>query len=319
MEEFDIVDAHVHLFRDLKREKQGMRIPGRRDRHRWGNADAIGPYMDREGISNVVVVSFYPTGVVRRSLRSKVPADAPEAEREQAYQEIEQQLADGLRRQNDWTCKLGQDDPRIIAGIGVQKLLAPDDLVEEVEIRASQGARTVKMVPGWYHEFPNDRAFWPMYRRCAELGLTITADTGTLGLGRHVAHPDEDNTVAYGEPTHFTEVLESFPELTVVMAHFACAFWDERVEMALRFPNLMFDLAGGFQGPGVEARDGHRAIAEEDAVRILRHVGVQRFMFGSDGPSHIAQPAVEQILRLDLTDDEKRMILSENARRIYRF
>jgi predicted TIM-barrel fold metal-dependent hydrolase len=319
MEDFEIVDAHVHLFRDLKREQQGFRIPGRRDRDRWGNADAIGPFMDREGVSNVVVLSFYPTGVMRRSLRSKVPADASAAEREQAYKEIEQQLATGLRRQNEWTCKLGQDDSRIIAGIGVQKLLSPQEMVQEVELRASQGAHAVKMVPGWFHEFPGDRAFWPVYRRCVELGLPVTADTGTLGLGRHAAHPDEDNKIAYGEPVHFTEVLESFPGLTVVMAHFACAFWDERVEMAMRFPNLMFDISGGFQGPGVEARNGHRAIAEEDAVRVIRHVGVERFMFGTDGPHHMLQPVLEQFLRLDFTDDEKRRILSQNARRIYRF
>ena len=60
----------------------------------------------------------------------------------------------------------------------------------------------------------------------------------------------------------------------------------------------------------------HRSLAEEDAVRIFRKIGVERIMFGSDFPGIAPQPQLEQILRLPLTDEEKRMILAENARRI---
>lgn len=102
------------------------------------------------------------------------------------------------------------------------------------------------------------------------------------------------------------------------MCHFASAFWDERLEMAKRFPNLHFDISGGFNAPYVKTRDGNRAIAEEDAARIMRKAGIEKMMFGSDGPSRMVQPYLEQILRLDLTDQEKRMILAENARRIYK-
>jgi len=319
MEDFRIVDAHVHLYRDLEKEKQARNIPGRRDRDRWGNADSVIPYMDREGVSHIVVVNFYPTGIMRRVLLRKIPEGLSESERESALRAVERQLADGMRRQNDWLCNLSQQQPRIIAGIGVQKLLTPEELVEEVELRAAAGAHTVKILPGWFHEFPNDRAFWPMYQRCAELGLSVISDTGTIGLGRHQAHPDEDNKICYGQPVHFTEVLQSFPNLTLVMAHFPSAFWDERIELAEAFPNLMFDISGGFQGEGFSARDGRKAITEADAPRILRKVGIERFMFGTDGPHVMIQPCLEQFLRLDLTDGEKQLILAANAHRIYKF
>ena len=203
-----------------------------------------------------------------------------------------------------------------MAGIGVQKLLTPEQLVEEVDSGRSRSTRSedpARMV----HEFPNDRAFWPMYQRCAELGLAVVSDTGTIGLGHHQGHPDEDNKIAYGQPVHFTEVLQSFPALTLVMAHFPSAFWDERLEMAREFPNLMFDISGGFQADGLAARDGQRAITETDAPRILRKIGIERFMFGTDGPTVMIQPCLEQLLRLDLTDGEKQIILADNAHRIY--
>lgn len=315
MRERDIIDAHVHLYRSREKEKQAHPIPGRRDCDRWGNAETVIAYMDREGVSHIVVLNFYPTGLMRPIIERRVgggPGDPLVARSVQA------QLVAGLRRQNEWLCTLSKDNPRIVAGIGVQKLLTAAELVEEVELRAAQGARTVKLLPGWFHEYPDDPAFWPMYERCAELGLPVTADTGSIGMGRHIAHPDEDNRICYGQPINFARVLESFPRLTLVMAHLPSAFWDERVDLAGRFPNLMFDISGGFGAPDLRVRDGRRAMAEEDAVRIMRRIGMDRIMFGSDGPHVMIQPYLEQVLRLDMTDAELDMILSGNARRIYR-
>jgi len=319
MDDFEIVDAHVHLYRDVVTEKRALPIAGRRDRDRWGNAESVVPYMDREGVSHIVVLNFYPTAFMRRALRAKVPSGLGGSELEEAYRGVEGELVAGLRRQNEWLCRLHGAEPRIVAGIGVQGLLTPEQMVEEVELRAEQGARTVKLIPGWFHEMPNDRRFWPMYQRCQELGLAVTADTGSLGGGIHAAHPDEYNPICYGEPNNFAEVLESFPKLRLVMAHFPSAFWDQRVELARRYDNLFFDISGGFNAPGFAARDGARALGEIDAVRVLRLVGIERFMFGSDGPHVMIQPGLEQFLRLDLTDAERRQILAETARRIYRF
>jgi predicted TIM-barrel fold metal-dependent hydrolase len=302
MTDFEIIDAHVHLYRSLALEKQNVVDPGRRDRDRWGNPDAVGPFMDREGISNMVCLPNFPTRQMRRAQLARQP--------EADLESVDRDLLSRVRRQNEWLCQLHASDPRLIPAVGIQKLFSPDDMVEEVRLRAAQGARTVKLLPGMYFEYPNDRAFWPMYAACEELGVAITSDTGTLG--------SDESGICYGEPANFAEVLASFPRLTLVMAHFPSAFWDQRVELARRFPNLCFDISGGFNGPHREVRDGHRALAVEDAVRVLRSVGVERFMFGSDGPRFRFQPALEQVLSLDLDADEKQAVLATNARRIYR-
>ncbi|MBA7646131.1 hypothetical protein ES703_53893 [subsurface metagenome] len=319
-EEFEIIDAHIHLHRNVAQEKQSFPIPGRRDRDRWGNPESIIAYMDREGISKVVSLNLFPTEPMRRFLLSRIPAEDREKDPEAAKQQVEKELATRLRRHNEWLCNVSKENPRIVAGIGLQKLLTPQEMVEEVELRASQGAKTVKLIPGMYKHYPNDHAFWPMYEKCQEIGMPITPDSGTLGA----REPGEN--IYYGQPINFIEVLESFPRLTLVMCHLASAFWDERVEMAQRYPNLCFDISGSFnQPPGGErirepliARDAHRACAEEDAVRIMRKVGIERIVWGTDGPAAMARPRIEQILRLDLTDEEKRMILAENAKRIYK-
>lgn len=320
MNHYEVIDAHIHLNRNIAQEKDNFRIPGRRDQDRWGHPESINAYMDHEGISKVVSLNLLPTVPMRRALLARIPANLSGKGLEAAKADIEKELATRLKRQNEWLCQVSKENPRIVAGIGIQKLLTPQEMIEEVELRVAQGAKAVKLLPGMYSHYPNDHAFWPMYEKCQELGIPVTSDTGTSGE----LSPEG---VCYGEPINFIEVLESFPRLTLVMAHLASAFWDERVEMARRYPNLYFDMSGGFNRPhgGEEegreagiARDGHRACAEEDAVRIIRKVGAVRIMWGTDGPRVMARLWIEQVLRLDLTDEEKRMILAGNAKRIYK-
>lgn len=316
--DYDIIDAHVHLYRDVATEKLALPLAGRRDRDRWGNAESIVPYMDRHGISHVVALNLFPTSLLRRRFVAKLPDRLAGQHLEDAREAIERDLADRLRAQNQWLCEVARDEPRVVAGIGIQKLLSPRAMAEEVRRRAAQGARAVKLIPGWYREFPDDSAYWPAYEACQELGLAVTVDTGSLGLGRHMAHPEQDNKVIFGEPIRLRKVLEAFPRLTVVMCHFGSAFWDQRVHLALRFDNLYFDISGGFHRHGFRARDGDRALPEADAVRVMRTAGIDRMMFGSDGPSVMVRPSLRQFLRLDLTNRERRMVLSETARRVYR-
>lgn len=308
--DFGIIDAHVHLYRSLDLERKNVVHPGRRDRDRWANPESVTSHMDREGISKIVCLPNFPTRQMRQSLLSDLPAELTDDERKAAAADIEGNLASRLRRQNAWMCQAAADNPRLVPAISMQKVFSPEEMVQELELRVSQGARIVKMLPGMYFEHPADRAFWPMYQACADLDVAIVSDTGTLG--------QPDSGVAYGEPANFAEVLAAFPRLRLVMAHFPSAYWDERVALAQQFPNLYFDTSGSFYAENMEVRDGPRAAALEDATRLIRSVGADRFMFGSDGPRFLLQPQLEQIIGLDLTDDERQMILADNARRIYR-
>lgn len=308
--DFDIIDAHVHLYRSLDLERKNVVHPGRRDRDRWANPESVTSYLDREGIAKIVCLPNFPTRQMRQSLLSELPDDLTDGERTVAAAEIETNLASRLRRQNAWMCETAAENPRLVPAVSMQKVFSPEEMVEELRLRVSQGARIVKLLPGMYFEHPADREFWPLYQACVDLDVTIISDTGTLG--------QSDCGVAYGEPANFADVLAAFPELRIVMAHFPSAYWDERVALAQQFPNLYFDTSGSFYAEHIEVRDGHRAAALEDATRLIRDVGADRFMFGSDGPRFLLQPQLEQIIGLDLTDNERQMILADNARRIYR-
>ena len=311
MTEFETIDAHVHLWRSIEHERRALPMPGRRDRDRWGTPEGAIRELDRCGISKLVFLNVMPTVEMIEAQVARLPADLDGAARADAERRIREEMVERIRRQNAWACDVGAQNDRLIPFIGVQTLLGPDGAAEEVRRGHERGAKGVKLQPGMNQFLPTDRDLWPMYETAEELGLPILTDSGTYGAPAPDGRP-------FGEPVNFVDVLEAFPRLTLVMAHFASAYWDERVELAQRYANLHFDVSGGFHAPYLEVRDGGRALREEDAARVMRKVGVERFMFGTDGPSVMPQPYIEQILRLDLTDEEKAMILAGNCRRLYR-
>jgi predicted TIM-barrel fold metal-dependent hydrolase len=51
---------------------------------------------------------------------------------------------------------------------------------------------------------------------------------------------------------------------------------------------------------------------------LIHRYGACRVMFGSDFPMWSPKDELETFMKLRLTEDERRMILSENAKRIYK-
>jgi len=250
----------------------------------------------------------------------------PEAQRRKEEKRIGEQVAPIMREFNEWGCEMGRRFPRLLPFCCIAKELGDAKaMLEEVELRASQGAKGIKLHPGMFSFFPDDEELWPMYEKCQELGLPVLADSGPwpaphvltefpspVSVQTHQENPD------YALPNNWARVAEAFPRLTIILAHLGSAWWDERVELAQKYSNVYFDTSQGFSVPDRIPYSPHRGLAEEDAVRVFRKIGVERIMFGTDFPALAPQPQLEQILRLPLSDEEKRMVLAENAKRILR-
>lgn len=320
MGEFEIIDAHIHMAKTLEEEINWWKIPGRSIYQRWAWPEGSIAHMDRNGISKMVVLVILPT-FSRPPLAEKERNEAlPEKERREGENKFIQQLSPIIRDRNEWICKTAQLFPRLIPYVCMAKDLGDSKaMVEELTVRYKQGARGVKMHPGMHCFYPDDQEFWPMYAKCQELGLPIISDSGPwnrprilVGSAAHIHEKRKD----YGEPKNFEKVLKDFPKLTLVLAHLGSAWWDERVELAQKYPNVYFDISQGFAAPDHVPHASHRALAEEDAVRIMRKIGTERILFGTDGPAVPIEPQMEAFLRMPLTEAERQMILAENAERI---
>src|SRR5512137_2293142 len=97
VDEFEIIDAHFHLQRNLAVEKRDCPVPGRRDRDRLGNPEAIYAYLDHAGISKVLCLVPAPTAELNKLVASRMQFAAaskksPEPAKDQFERDILAQL-----------------------------------------------------------------------------------------------------------------------------------------------------------------------------------------------------------------------------------
>ena len=167
----------------------------------------------------------------------------------------------------------------------------------------------MKIISTWGQYYPTDPALEDVWKGVEDLNLVVLAHAG--GLDGHVSVIKDTD---YAMPVVWRPVLEKHPRIRILMAHLGylqplTGYGDEtqrqRVEMARDFPNVYFDLSCG-----------HEEGFDEDSIRMVRDVGVDRVLWASDWHTHRPLLTIQGIKRSLLDEDEKRAILGGNARKL---
>ena len=89
----------------------------------------------------------------------------------------------------------------------------------------------------------NDKLFYPIYSRCAEMGLPIVVTTGP---GTRVPATQMDHS----DPVLMDEVARDFPELTVIMSHGGYPYIRQAIMVCHRNRNVFMELSEYETWPG---------------------------------------------------------------------
>ena len=176
------------------------------------------------------------------------------------------------------------------------------------------GIRGVKFQPTFQEFYPDDERMFPIYEEIIKAGLIILFHAG-----------DEIKPVPliYSTPERLARVLDAMQSeidnynyrvqiesnsqgpVKIVAAHLGgYRMWDQ-VEEHLLGRDLYFDASYVF---------GHLDLA--CAIQTIRSHGIDRILFGSDFPFARQREDIQAIQQLDITQEEKEKILSENASRL---
>lgn len=186
-----------------------------------------------------------------------------------------------------------RNNPEILIGLGT---LHPDsdDIKRDVEELISLGLKGVKLHPDIQRFKIDDYRCLKIYELCEEKGLPILMHTG-------------DFRYDYSNTNRLIPVLEIYSNLTVIGAHFGgWSLWEE----------ASMELAGK-KNVYVDCSSSLYALDKETAVSIIRRYGADRVLFGSDYPLFSPDEELERFMSLELTKEERRLILSENAIKLY--
>ena len=173
--------------------------------------------------------------------------------------------------------------------------------------------RGIKMHPYVEDYIVDDPALNPLYETCLELDIPLLFHNGIVTFSSWPSdEPGKTKLTKYeciGFPHQFAKVLERYPELKIIFAHFGGNFYRELLCLTERFENAYLDTAWlrHYAQREFPSTDIHRWI--EHAVSI---VGSKKVLFAGEGtlPS--------DILQCNLTEDEKADILYKNAKELYR-
>ncbi|HZK26019.1 MAG TPA: amidohydrolase family protein [Thermoclostridium sp.] len=190
---------------------------------------------------------------------------------------------------NDYVCQEVKKHENFI-GFGT---LHPDMKKPEVEVQRiiALGIKGIKLHPEFQNFRIDDISAMFLY----------AAIEGKLPLLIHMGDENSD----FSSPQRLVNVLQHFPHLTVIAAHFGgYQMWNDSYKYLIG-KNIYMDTSSALE-----------FLEPSEAVNMIRSHGVQRFLFGSDYPMWDHEQELARFLKLDLTEPEKEAILYSNAARL---
>jgi uncharacterized protein len=207
---------------------------------------------------------------------------------------------------NDWVASVAQQYADRFIGFASVDPWKGVVAIKEMERSVQElGLRGLKLHPTAQAFFPNDTHFYPLWEKCAELGIPVLFHTGQTGIG--AGTPGGGGyKLKYAQPIpYLDDVAADFPDLTIIMAHPAVPWQEEQLSVALHKANVYIDLSGW-------SPKYFRPVLLQYATTLLQ----DKVLFGSDYPALQPDRWLRDFEALEIKEEVRRKILLENARKL---
>ena len=164
--------------------------------------------------------------------------------------------------------------------------------IDELERMVSLGLRGVKIHPDTQQYNMDDRRMDEVYDYLSQKELPILIHCG-------------DYRYNFSHPKRLADVLDKFPKLTVIAAHFGGWSMHDLALEYLKDKNCYLDTSSSFTTTGLVR-----------AKELIRIYGAERILFGTDFPMWNLKDELENMEKMKLTNGEYELILHKNAERI---
>lgn len=226
------------------------------------------------------------------------------AEMDQADVEIAVFSAFGYRDlhvvSNDTVGEVVRKHPDRFLGAGtVDPRKRPMEVAREIERMVKDlSIRIVRLEPYAYggDDYtglpPNDKRYWPVYLKCAELGVPVAIQVGHTGP----LLPSE-----CGRPIYLDEVALAFPELVIFGCHLGQPWHEEMMTLAWKHPNVY-----------VETSARPAKFWPPEFLEYVKGWGQDKVIWATDYPLVSFKRAREDVDALGLPLAVKKKLLREN-------
>ncbi len=303
MSEIQVVDFHTHVHPTargglaLQRRFQ----PGAPQRS--GSLSEMLAWMAKIGVAKAMIVPWMPAQDLVGELVAKWKGDGKLTEADK-LRKAQNLIVQRWRRLNKWGTEAVKAHPKkLMTLVGLDPILMGEALVRrEAEERLATGAIGLKIAPLFLGCPPDDPRMEIVWRLADKYRVFVLAQSGK---GGYQGRP------AWGHPQHFEQVLRSYPHVKIQLAHLGMGHEDVMAKLTAKYPNLYTDTSTRAAHFGTSHDWSYR-----EAAKWIRRIGVERVVYASNYP--VADPAAAKanMEALPLTPAEKRLIMSENYKRL---
>ncbi len=163
----------------------------------------------------------------------------------------------------------------------------------DIEELIAYGLCGVKLHPDIQNFKIDDYRMLKIYELCEKHKIPILMHCG-------------DSRYDNSNPNRLLPIIDIYNELTIIGAHFGgYSVWDEAVEKLAGHDNFYVDTSSSlFKLDAKKARE------------IIDAYGVDRVMFGTDYPMWKPDEEIERFMQLELSEEERKKILFDNAAKL---
>ena len=175
----------------------------------------------------------------------------------------------------------------------------PDDpqSIEEIHRIKEMGLKGIKLHPDYQDFFVDEQRLFPIYETMQKLKLSVTFHAGFDPLSPDLIH---------ARPEAIARVSDFFPDLTIIAAHMGgYNLYEEVLEHLAGKKNVYFDTSMSYVGCPIETYE-----------KIIKTHGTKRILFGSDCPWSLPSLELSMLDNITLSEDERKDILYNNAKKI---
>lgn len=193
---------------------------------------------------------------------------------------------------NSFIAETVKNSDGLMTGLGT---LHPDaeNIKEDIEEIKRLGLKGVKMHPDFQKFRIDDPKCDRIYELCE----------GVLPVYLHTG----DTRYAFSNPDNVIPVLEKYPDLIVIGAHFGgWSCWKEAAHKLHKYKNFYVDCSSSFDW-----------LDHNEAGELIKMYTADRVLFGTDYPMWSHKQEFERFNKIDLTQEEREKILYKNAMKLF--
>ena len=193
-----------------------------------------------------------------------------------------------VRRINEFLLSEVRAHPEFRGLIALHPDMDEGAIRDEIEWGILNGFKGIKLHPDFQHFYLDEPRAKKIYR----------AASGKLPILFHTG----DSRFNFSSPGRMAKVAEEFPDLICIAAHFGG--WSE------------WNQVGVYKGLGnvyVDTSSTLAFISPDEAKRYIDYFGAEWFLFGVDFPMWNASEELERFMKVDVSLEEREMILWKNA------